>query len=235
MNKQPPVVWSVVPAAGMGRRFGGAIPKQYATLLGKPMARWSIERLLSVKRIAGCVVAIHPADHRWQQLHFDDPRLVTVSGGAERADSVRLALAQLSPRAAAHDWVLVHDIARPCVRSDDIENLIQHLFDHAVGGVLAAPVADTIKRVSGNHIVATEDRSHLWRALTPQMFRFGLLQKALRHCVDMGAVPTDEAAAVEALGYRPVAVEGRRDNIKVTQADDLVIAEAILTVQENTR
>ncbi len=234
MSNARPAVWAVVPAAGVGRRFGGSRPKQYQILAGKPVACWTLERLLAVKGISGCVVAIHPEDACWAELHFDDSRLTTVEGGAERADSVRLALESLSQRADPSDWVLVHDIARPCVHAADIDNLIAGLFDHAVGGVLVTPLADTVKRVEAGNIVGTEDRDQLRSALTPQMFRFGLLRDALRDCHVRGFLPTDEASALEALGYSPKVIPGRRDNIKITCAEDLVIAEAILQARGNS-
>ncbi|MCV6605619.1 MAG: 2-C-methyl-D-erythritol 4-phosphate cytidylyltransferase [Porticoccaceae bacterium] len=223
--------WAVVPAAGVGRRFGGQCPKQYQSLLGKPVARWSLERILSLSNIERCVVAINPDDTHWPQLALDDSRLQTTLGGAERADSVRLALQALSDCAGDDDWVLVHDIARPCVRPGDIQTLMAELVSHPVGGILAAPMADTVKRVADQNIAATEDRSQLWAAYTPQMFRYGLLRQALTVVRQQGVTPTDEAAAIEALGLSHRVVEGQRDNIKITRAEDLAIAAAILKAQ----
>ncbi|MGS2724061.1 2-C-methyl-D-erythritol 4-phosphate cytidylyltransferase [Porticoccus sp. GXU_MW_L64] len=232
MNNPTDKLWAVVPAAGAGRRFGGDCPKQYQSLLGKAVARWTLERLLAVEQITSCVVAISPDDQYWPQLGLQQPRITVTDGGAERADSVRLALQCLDGQAADGDWVLVHDIARPCVRVADIHNLLQQLANHPVGGILAAPIADTVKRVAANgSVVATEDRNQLWRALTPQMFRYGALCKALDNAKQTGFQPTDEASAIEHAGVGHQVVAGQRDNIKITQPEDLAVAAAILTAQ----
>ena len=236
-----PAFWAVVPAAGVGRRFGGDPcdankPKQYQALLGKSVAQWTFQRLLSVERIAGCVVALGAEDTYWSEQGVKSPRLSFTTGGAERADTVRLALQSLQGRAHPNDWVLVHDIARPCVRSEDIERLMDELGEHPVGGILAAPMADTVKCVTADRrIEATADRNQLWSALTPQMFRYGLLQQALERALKVGFQPTDEASAVEQLGHQPVVVAGQRDNIKITRREDLAMAEAILQVQLQQR
>ncbi|MDM3870288.1 2-C-methyl-D-erythritol 4-phosphate cytidylyltransferase [Porticoccus sp. W117] len=236
MSNAQPKYWAVVPAAGVGRRFGGSQPKQYQNLLDKPVARWTLERLLSLPNIEQCVVALGQEDGYWPTLRLDNPRITTTIGGAERADSVRLALQALDGRAGQDDWVLVHDIARPCVRAADIANLMQQLQNHPVGGLLAAPIADTVKRVSGDHqVIATEDRRQLWSALTPQMFRYGILCKALESAGQNGTQPTDEASAIEQLGLDHKLIEGQRDNIKITRGEDLAIAAAILTAQGETK
>jgi len=224
--------WIIVPAAGTGRRFGGVIPKQYQSLAGKTVIEHTLERLLSVNE-AVVVVAVHPEDTHWPRLPvFDHPRIRTVHGGKERADSVRLALECLSREAHADDWVLVHDVARPCVRALEIRHLISALGHHKVGGVLAIPISDTVKRVdNGANVAATEDRSRLWLAQTPQMFRYGLLSWSLKMAARQQWLPTDESAAVERLGHVPQVIEGSRDNIKITRREDLVIAEAILRYQ----
>lgn len=224
--------WIVVPAAGTGKRFGSVIPKQYQTLAGQTVIEHTLERLLAVN--AGViVVAVHPNDSHWSRLSvFEHPRIRTVHGGAERADSVRLALECLSREAHADDWVLVHDVARPCVRVAEIRHLIDSLVDHPVGGLLAVPASDTVKRVEQDGtIVATEDRSTLWLAQTPQMFRYGLLSWSLKTAARQQWQPTDESQAVERLGHRPRVVEGSRDNIKITRREDLAIAEAIMGFQ----
>lgn len=227
--------WIVVPAAGTGSRFGGVIPKQYQSLAGKTVIEHTLARLLSVND-AVVVVAVHPEDTHWPRLAiFDHPRIRTVHGGRERADSVRLALECLSREADTDDWVLVHDVARPCVRVAEVRHLMATLKDHKVGGVLAVPVSDTVKRVDrGDDIAATEDRSRLWLAQTPQMFRYGLLNWSLKTAVRQQWQPTDESAAVERLGHVPQVVEGSRDNIKITRREDLVIAEAILRFQRES-
>jgi 2-C-methyl-D-erythritol 4-phosphate cytidylyltransferase len=222
-----------VPAAGVGRRFGGDRPKQYQKLLGKSVIEHTLERLLELKG-AQIVVAVSPTDTQWPQLSvFHNPRIQTALGGEERADSVRLALESLQGKAEQDDWVLVHDVARPCVRVQDIENLLIQLASHAVGGVLATPLSDTVKRVLiQSDIDSTEDRSQLWAAQTPQMFRYGLLLESLQAAVKQQRQATDESAAIEQLGYNPCGGEVSRDNIKITRLEDMAIAEAIMKYQQ---
>lgn len=233
--------WIVVPAAGVGRRFGGEMPKQYQPLLGKPVIEHTLGRLLQLSEVQ-VVVAVSPDDSQWQQLPvFQNDRIQMVQGGHERADSVRLALESLQGRAGIDDWVLVHDVARPCVRVQDIQYLMAALGSHRVGGILATPLSDTVKRVAHQSdsdtadIVVTEDRSQLWAAQTPQMFRYGLLLEGLIQAVQQGCQPTDESAAIEHLGYTPCVVEGSRDNIKITRLEDMAIAEAIMMYQRGKK
>lgn len=230
--------WVIVPAAGVGRRFGSDVPKQYLTLAGKTVAEHTLERLLLLADVAAIVVAINPGDQHWAQLPIAaDPRIRRVVGGNERVDSVRSALESLVGEAATDDWVLVHDVVRPCVRRADVEKLIAAVGADPVGGILATPLRDTIKRVSEEgaqgerRILHTPAREHLWAALTPQMFRYDLLRAALASVAAAGNATTDEAAAVETLGHSPRIVEGRADNIKITGPDDLRMAEAILHQQ----
>jgi len=223
--------WAVVPAAGRGSRFGSELPKQYAALLGQPVIAWTLQALLAESSVAGIVVALAEGDRRWPQLDLArDPRILTCAGGPRREHSVASALAALSGRAADTDWVLVHDAARPCLRHDDLQALFEALHDDdAVGGLLAVPVSDTLKRAdAAGRVGETVSRETLWRALTPQMFRFGLLQRALALCVERGRSVTDESSAIECLGLRPTLVRGHADNIKVTNPEDAVLAEAIL-------
>ena len=229
-------LWIVVPAAGVGKRFGSAVPKQYLTLAGKLVIEHTLERLLALEPQA-CLVAISCEDRRWSTLGVSGlPGIRTVTGGAERADSVRLALAALQSQAGDDDWVLVHDVARPCVRVADIETLQARLAGSSVGGILAAPVSDTLKIGDvESGIESTADRSRFWAAMTPQMFRYGLLRRALEYCRDTQVNPTDEAMAVELLGYRPALVEGRRDNIKITRPEDMAMAATILAGQRAER
>ena len=225
-------LWIVVPAAGVGKRFGSAVPKQYLTLAGKLVIEHTLERLLALQPQA-LLVAISNEDRRWPMLGVSGlPGIRTVTGGAERADTVRLALAALQSQAVEDDWVLVHDVARPCVRVADIQALQARLAGSSVGGILAAPVSDTLKIDDGESgIEATADRNRFWAAMTPQMFRYGLLRRALEHCREAQVNPTDEAMAVELLGYRPALVEGRRDNIKITRPEDMAMAATILAGQ----
>lgn len=227
--------WAVIPAAGIGSRMGSAQPKQYLTLRGKTILEHSITRLVEHPLIAGVMVALSPEDTLWPTLklnHVAKP-IYTIHGGAERADSVLNALTALSKYAAAQDWVLVHDAARPCLRGTDIDHLIQQLAEHPVGGLLGLPVADTMKRTNAQgEIIATVPRENLWRALTPQMFRFAILREALQQADRSSLHITDDASAMEAAGYTPVMVEGHPDNIKITRPEDITLAQMYLEQQE---
>ncbi|HXH01714.1 MAG TPA: 2-C-methyl-D-erythritol 4-phosphate cytidylyltransferase [Candidatus Competibacteraceae bacterium] len=219
--------WAVVPAAGVGKRMQAARPKQYLRLAGRTVIEHTLHTLLAHPRIAGVVVAVAADDPYWpaQRLAAGKP-LLTAPGGTERCHSVANALARLAGLAAADDWVLVHDAARPCLRHEDLDRLLDTLADDAVGGLLAVPVRDTLKQAdAAERVTATVDRSRLWHALTPQMFRYGLLRRALDSALAAGILVTDEAAAVEALGLAPRLVEGRADNLKITRPEDLALAE----------
>jgi 2-C-methyl-D-erythritol 4-phosphate cytidylyltransferase len=222
--------WAVVVAAGRGERFGGPVPKQYARLLGRPVLSWSLAAVLREPAIDGVMVALAPGDRRWRGVpESRDPRVSTCMGGERRETSVANALEALAARARASDWVLVHDAARPCLAREDLQRLIRATRNDRVGGLLAVPVADTLKADDGHGRSArTAAREGLWRALTPQTFRYGLLRRALGLCRDRERLVTDEASAIEALGLRPLLVRGRADNIKLTSLEDRVIAEAIL-------
>lgn len=222
--------WAVIPAAGGGTRMGADRPKQYLPLAGKSVIRHVLERFARHPRISGIVVALAADDAYWgEQSQPRDAVIHTVTGGAERCESVLSALRHLRDIAAPDDWVLVHDAARPCLRASDLDRLMSTLAEHAVGGLLGTPVADTLKRVDETGIVErTFDRAGVWRALTPQMFRLGTLSDALAAAVATGVRVTDEAAAIERAGHRPLMVEGSPDNIKITTAGDLPMAELIL-------
>jgi 2-C-methyl-D-erythritol 4-phosphate cytidylyltransferase/2-C-methyl-D-erythritol 2,4-cyclodiphosphate synthase len=221
--------WVVVPAAGAGRRFGGAQPKQYARIAGRTLLEWSLQRFLEDSRCNGIVVAVAADDLEWPRLAFPAEKVVAAAGGAERSDSVRSALASLAQRARPEDWVLVHDAVRPCLSREDLDRLLAQLAGHPVGGFLAVPVADTLKRGrAAGEGATTVDRAGLWRALTPQMFRHGALRTALEAAAAAGKVPTDEAQAIEWQGGVPALVAGSATNIKVTTPDDLAVARGWL-------
>ncbi|MEA3180758.1 MAG: 2-C-methyl-D-erythritol 4-phosphate cytidylyltransferase [Gammaproteobacteria bacterium] len=276
--------WLVMPAAGVGRRFGENIPKQYAELHGRTVMEWSMAPFLYDSRCLGVVVVLGHGDAYWPTVAarlpdvtgatrasganiaaaladatrvaeraaertggadtegFTDPglslptvpavtlpKVITATGGGERSHSVRNGLAALSGRAASDDWVLVHDAARPCVSRQDVDRLLDRVQSHGVGGILAAPAADTLKRAGeSKEIIQTIDRTSLWRALTPQMFRYARLCEALDRAHADGRTPTDEAQALEWTGERPIVVEGSTTNLKITSADDLVIAVALM-------
>ena len=231
-----PELWLVVPAAGIGQRMKAECPKQYLKISDRFILDITLSRLLDNAPFKGCMVPLSSQDHWWPDSEASrDDRIQTCTGGKERANSVLSALQALSEQADDDDWVLVHDAARPCLDAHDLSNLIDALFEHPVGGLLAAPVADTLKLAgegSGQpEVERTVDRRRLWRALTPQMFRFGALRAALEFCLENGHAVTDESSAMEFSGNMPVLVEGRADNLKITVPSDLALAEFVLSRQ----
>ncbi|OUS11266.1 2-C-methyl-D-erythritol 4-phosphate cytidylyltransferase [Gammaproteobacteria bacterium 53_120_T64] len=239
--------WFIVPAAGSGSRFGSDRPKQYAPLAGSTVIEYTLQRLLELDAEA-LVVAINPDDRYWQSLDISrHERVICCAGGEQRADSVLLALQSIADVAGESDWVLVHDVARPCVRVEDIRVLIATLSAHPVGGLLATPVSATLKRLgktqasggetvkTAGRVLETVARDDLWAAATPQMFRYGLLMKALQQCADACFSPTDEAGAIEYLGLQADVIEGHSDNLKITHGADLALAEAVLAYQHQQR
>ena len=220
--------FGLVPAAGSGSRFGADGLKQYSPLAGKPMLYHSIERLLAAPEVEVVFVVLAPADtdfrtHDWSA--FGQRLAPLYCGGASRRDSVLNGIVAAASAGDPNDWMLVHDAARPCLGAPELRRLMDAAGRDEVGGILAVPVADTLKRADDEHrIVATEPRDGLWRAQTPQMFRHSMLLRALRGAEHV----TDEASAVEALGYKPKLVEGSAKNLKVTFAADLEIAERLL-------
>jgi 2-C-methyl-D-erythritol 4-phosphate cytidylyltransferase len=239
--KPAPRLFALIPAAGGGSRFGAALPKQYADLGGAPLLVRAMERLAAALGLAATAVALAPDDVLYDRIVGPREGVATLRcGGATRAETVANALAALASRCGDHDWVLVHDAARPCVPKEALQRLVAELSDDAVGGLLAVPVADTLKREDRDtpaRVLRTEDRSGLWCAQTPQMFRYGVLRSAFARPGALAA--TDEAQAVEALAAtgacaRPWLVAGSMLNIKVTYPGDLALAAAILAAQEKT-
>ena len=223
--------WAVVPAAGVGKRMQADRPKQYLPLLGKTVLEQTLTRLLQADVFSDIAVAISKEDPYWPELEIaSNEKVITAAGGKERADSVLSALKSLREQASDDDWVLVHDAARPCLTSLDIHLLIDTLKDDDVGGILALSSHDTLKNVNGLNITKTIDRSVIWRALTPQMFRYGMLKRALEEAEGNPAV-TDEASALEMQGLQPKIVEGRPDNIKITRPEDLALAQFYMEQQ----
>ena len=229
-------LWFIVPAAGIGHRMGASVPKQYLPFANATIIETTLHTLLAIKPLAGIVVAIHPKDIHWSTLSVSQHAKVhTVIGGDERSDSVLSALDFLHSYFLKNEstdndrqWVLVHDAARPCISPNSIYDLVSTLQDDDVGGVLGINSSDTLKRVNNQQVIeSTVDRSDIWQAQTPQMFRYGLLRSALTQAIQNKLAITDEASALELAGYTVNMVTGRRDNIKITQADDLPIAEAI--------
>ncbi len=226
-----PRVFAIVPAAGQGTRIGDAVPKQYLPIAGKPMLYHAVSALAAVARIERIYVVLSPDDRHWARHDWSGlaDRVESVfAGGAHRPDTVRNALRHLEGRAANDDWVLVHDAARPCAHAALVEQFLDEVGDDPVGGLLAMPLADTLKSAGGDgRVSATLPRGDLWRAQTPQMFRHELLRRGLERRPDA----TDESQAVESLDRAPRLVEGESSNIKVTFADDLHLAEMILRRQ----
>ena len=220
--------FGLIPAAGAGERMGHGSPKQYLQLLGRPMLYHSVKALLASGRIGTVFVVLSPADsqyvrHDWSE--FGERVAPLYCGGNTRHESVMNGLLAVSSAVQPDDWMLVHDAARPCLGQRELRQLLEALAKDEVGGILAVPVADTLKRAdAAGRIQATESRDHLWQAQTPQMFRYELLL----HALGRSAKVTDEAGAVEALGLKPKLVQGAAGNLKVTYAEDLRLAELIL-------
>lgn len=249
--------WCVVPAAGIGQRFGGEVPKQYAQLHGHTVLWHTLHRLGSHPDIVGIVLVLAHDDEYWDELELSSvPELplppgeragvrghdsdaattrpiITATGGHTRADSVLAGLDALPDEVGPDDFVLVHDAARPCLRAEDIDRLIEEARE-GDGGLLATPLRDTLKRANAQQCVAaTEPRDDCWLALTPQMFRRRPLAEALMAARDAGIGVTDESMAMEHAGFAPRLVEGREDNIKITRPADLALAEFLLRGYES--
>jgi len=226
--------WIVVPAAGASRRVGGPVPKQYLRLLDRSVLEWSLRALLVHPEVAGGVVVLADGDTDWATLPAGlRGRLATAPGGTERCDSVLSGLRALE--ADADDWVLVHDAARPCLSREELDRLVEACRGDVVGGLLAVPVADTLKRSGDDRRVqGTVPREHLWQAQTPQMFRLGPLRSALERALAAGDRPGDEATAMERAGHAPLLVEGSPFNIKITRPADLAFAAQVLASRERS-
>ncbi len=231
-------IFAIVPAAGGGARFGSGTPKQYALLDRVPLIVHTLDRIADALPLEMTVVVIAPDDARYEHAVGNRPAVeVLCCGGTTRAETVRNALAALAPRCGPDDWILVHDAARPCVPRAALARLVAAVWDDPVGGLLAVAVADTLKRavpgpdpaVEAPRAIATEERAFLWQAQSPQMFRYAVLTEAFAR--DGALAATDEAQAVEALGHAPRLVRGSPANIKVTYAEDLAFAAAILAAQ----
>ena len=219
-----PHFWALIPAAGIGSRMAADRPKQYLQLAGKSILEHSLDCFLDHPRLRGLVVSLAAGDPYWPQLPCaSDRRISCAAGGRERADSVLNGLRRLRELGAgAQDWVLVHDAARPNLQRTDLDRLLTELGDDPVGGLLAVPVRDTLKRIGADgRVQETVDRSVIWQAYTPQMFRLQALHDALGDALAAGAAITDEASALEWAGQAPRLIEGRADNLKITRPEDL--------------
>ena len=227
-------IWVIIPAAGVGRRMGANVPKQYLLLNDKPVIEYTLNIFDSCEWVSEIVIAISKEDEYWQSINCGVTKPVhKVEGGKERCDSVLNGLKYLQDKAQPNDWVLVHDAARPCLRKEDLALLLNTLQDHEVGGILAIQVRDTMKRsMINNTIKDTVERENLWHALTPQMFRFGLLMDSIESALNEDKMITDEASAIELAGFHPLLVEGHADNLKITRPEDLALAAFYLSQQE---
>jgi 2-C-methyl-D-erythritol 4-phosphate cytidylyltransferase len=227
-----PNFYALIPAAGSGSRMLDEVPKQYLALAGKPMIHHTLTALCSSPRLSGVFVVLASGDKEWGRhdwSEFSGKLVVLECGGATRAESVLngLKVAQGVSAIQDDDWVLVHDAARPCLGKAQLDRLLDELVDDEVGGLLAVPVADTLKRSdAGSRVERTELRENLWQAQTPQMFRYKLLVEALSRAG--GVAMTDDAGAIESMGLRPKLVLGDARNLKVTYPQDLALAELIL-------
>ena len=229
-----PKLWAIVPAAGVGARFSDGHPKQFHQLRGKTVAEYTLQKLLSIEQIQRLICPCDLSSKYWSKVSASkDLRVEMVTGGKSRAQSVMHGMRVLQNYAKADDWVLVHDIARPCITVSDINHLISELKNNIVGGLLVKRVDETLKMVGlENRVLKTPDREQYRVAQTPQMFRYKILLDALLLAGSKNISPTDEASAVEAMGEDVLMIEGRNDNIKITHQSDLMIAETILQNQE---
>ena len=235
MTKSIPKIWAILPAAGAGKRFSTQKPKQFFELNGQLLAEHSLHRLSAVPQIEAIIIPCDIDAVWWSQVpSLKQSNVKQVRGGEQRAHSVLNGLLSLDQVASDDDWVLVHDIARPCITPTDINKLIDAVEHHPAGGILTASVNETLKKVSSDQqIEVTVDRAQYRMAQTPQIFKFRLLKTAIENCLQAGITPTDEAFAIEHAGLAVLAVEGRQDNIKITRQEDLAIASAILNSQES--
>lgn len=226
--------WAIIPAAGVGKRMQANRPKQYLDLHGKSVIEHTLDRLLSMNEVAGVVLSISEGDEYWADLNYRTTKpLLIAKGGKERSDSVLNALTLLKENVnnAQAIYALVHDAARPCVRTADIQKLIEQSSNEN-GGLLALAVRDTMKRSDDeSNSLKTVERNNLWHALTPQMFRLDLLISALQKAEEKQLPITDDASAMELAGYKPKLIEAHEDNIKITRMFDLELAHLYISQQ----
>jgi 2-C-methyl-D-erythritol 4-phosphate cytidylyltransferase len=232
-TRKPLVV--VVPAAGVGKRMLTACPKQYLEIAGKTVIEHTVERLLAHDEIAEVIIALGEHDEYFVSTTLaSNSKVSCVVGGQERVDSVLAGLQHIDIK--KYQWVLVHDAARPCFQDKDLSQLIKYCYENDHGGILAAPVRDTMKLANDNKTISkTIDRSVLWHALTPQMYQVSTLLTAITKAKEQGGEITDESSAIEQAGFTSGLVEGSSDNIKITRPEDLTLAQFILAQQKKTQ
>ncbi len=224
--------FAIIPAAGVGSRMQLGFPKQYIAINGKKILEYTLTTLLSYPKFKKCVVVINKKDTHWPNLQFNSLHLLTAWGGKTRCHSVFNGLLALKNIAKKNDWVVIHDAVRPLLHENDIDNLINHLGDHPVGGLLGHSIKNTVKYIDKQRF-ETLDRKKIWVAVTPQMFRYHWLVKALELAIKKNKCITDEANAIELMGQQPKIIEGRADNIKVTTKEDLNLIHYFLSIRPN--
>ena len=229
-----PTYWAVVPAAGMGSRFEGELPKQYQSINGKYVIEYTLETLLKSSYIHKIIVAISPLDTIYQEIEiFKHPQIIKVIGGSTRMASVANGLTWIKNHVQSNDWVLVHDVARAALDCRDLNRLIEEVGENEIGGILGLPVRDTLKHVGQkNHIDHTVSRDFLWHAFTPQLFRFSLLYEALTQLKQDNIEVTDEAQMIEHLGLKPKMILSHYPNPKLTFQDDLIYFNYLLSLKK---
>lgn len=221
--------YAIIPAAGIGARFLSDTPKQYLKILNKTILEWTLQPFIENKKIQQIVLVLNPADHQFDNLNLDHPQIISVFGGKTRAASVFNGLNELLTVANPHDWVIVHDAVRPCISAQDISSLIEKLDADPVGGLYAVPVIDTLKQVSLTAtVLQTIARANIYRAQTPQMFRFEILFTALKSALAKNLDITDESQAIELIGQPVHIVLGKTMNVKLTYPEDSMLIENYL-------
>ena len=222
-------IWAIVPASGIGQRMRSDRPKQYLSFCGKTVIEHTLDRLLACKQVRGAIVVLRDNDEYWGKLEYrTDKPLFETQGGAERQDSVINGLIKLQEVETEPCYAMVHDAVRPLVNQQDLSSLIDAVKQNKIGAILASAITDTLKRSEQSGCIAeTVDRNNLWRAFTPQLFESKLLLDALQKVKTSNQKLTDDSAAMEAAGYAPQLVECSPDNIKITQPEDLLLAEQI--------
>ena len=222
--------WVVIPAAGIGKRMGDDIPKQYISVCGKTVIEHTIDNFISRNEIENICISISESDNYWPTLPISkNEKIITTIGGSERYESVYNGLRAIQDKATEDDWVLVHDAVRPCLKKSIIDRLITDISSHDVGGILALPCSETMKRVNNsNEVEETINRQTAWRAQTPQMFKYKKLLLAIEKVINEDIFITDEAMAMELSNHKPIVILGDENNIKITHKTDLKYLELFL-------
>jgi len=222
--------WVVIPAAGIGKRMGDDIPKQYISVCGKTVIEHTIDNFIGRNEIENICISISESDNYWPTLPISkNEKIITTVGGNERYESVYNGLRAIQDKATENDWVLVHDAVRPCLKKSIIDRLITDISSHDVGGILALPCSETMKRVNNsNEVEETINRQTAWRAQTPQMFKYKKLLLAIEKVINEDIFITDEAMAMELSNHKPVVILGDENNIKITHKTDLKYLELFL-------